>query len=763
MGPRLPPAASRRSASSAAKLAAKLAALLLLIAAVTWGVLRLAPWAGSQALETVRFSRVFLDRTGAELALRPVNEEGLRRLFVERESFPADLEHIVLASEDRRFFLHPGVDPLALLRAGYQYLQHGEAVSGASTVTMQLSGLLHRRPRTPAGKIAEIVDALQLETRLRKPAILELYVNLVPMGSNVEGFPAAARLYFGRDLVDLHAAQLALLAVVPRSPSRYDPWRNPDAAGRAATRVLARLPGFDEQAAQGAIDEALLSLLDPARGGVWPFEAPHFVEFVSRQLQEEPGAPPQLPRRANLVRTTLDLGLQRRLERLLASSVGLTQEFRIGNAAGLLADPRTGEILAYAGSADFRDVEGSGQVDGVQMRRQPGSTLKPFLYAEAFELGLTPATIVPDIPLEFGSEQIYIPANFNDQYHGPLRIREALAASLNVPAVYTLQRVSVARFTHRLIDLGFTSLVEQQGRLGVSLALGGADVSLYELVQGYLSLYSDGSSAPLSWLHGRPGRPVEHWDPATASLVRDIISSNVDRAMTFGLHSALRYDFPVAIKTGTSNQFNNIWAIAFSADLAGGVWMGNFGGQTVIGAPGASFPARVLRELIRDFSTAAPLPAIQGVEEVRVCATSGMLATDRCTNVVTEYVPFGAAPPACDWHAGGLSNPVVRYPQEYRLWADRYGYRLDYQAQAPLRIISPVEDAVFYYDASAPPASQQVRIFVTGTGAAELSLENRRLFIGDLPASVFWPLERGMHLFRLHDGEQEVVRRIEVR
>ncbi len=752
--------------SPPAKLAAKLAALLLLTAALAWGLLRIAPYAGSATLEALRFSRVFLDRNGVELAVRPVNDDGLRRVYVRRDSLPPHLERIVLAAEDRRFFLHPGVDPLALLRAGYQYLRHGEAVSGASTITMQLSGLLHRRPRTPAGKVAEIIDALQLETRLRKPAIFELYINLVPMGSNVEGFPAAARLFFGRDLAELDAAQLALLAVIPRSPTRYDPWRNPAAARRAAAGVLAHTRGIDEAEAQAAVAAALATLTDPARAGVWPFEAPHFVEFVSRQreagLEDNRTVTRAAAPGTSVVRTTLDLGLQRRLERLLASSVGLAREFRIGNAAGLLADPRTGEILAYAGSSDFHDAGASGQVDGVQMRRQPGSTLKPFLYAEAFELGLTPATIVPDIPLEFGSDEIYAPANFNDQFHGPLRVREALAASLNVPAVHTLQRISVARFTGRLIDLGFTSLVEQQARLGVSLALGGADVSLYELVQGYLTLYSDGSSRPLSWVYGETGEPIAHWGPAAASLVRDILSSNADRAMTFGLHSALRYDFPVAVKTGTSNQFNNIWAVAFSADLAGGVWMGNFSGETVIGAPGASFPARVLREVIGGFSTPATLPAIQGVEEVRICATSGMLATDRCSNVVTEYVPFGAAPPACDWHAGGPANPIL-YPQEYRLWADRYGYRLDYQTQAPLRIVSPVQDAVFYYDASAAPGSQQVRLFATGAGAAELSLEGRRLFAGDLPAGVLWPLERGVHLFRLDDGEREVVRRIEVR
>ena len=733
---------------------------MTLIGGVCWAALRFAPSAEAALLKGVSFSRVYLDRTGRELAVLPVDEHGLRRVYVDRDQYPRDLERVVRQAEDRRFRFHPGVDPLALVRAGSQYLRYGRAVSGGSTITMQLVGSVSARPARARDKLGQMIAALKLERRWNKDRIFDHYVSLVPMGYNVEGFEAAARLFFGQELRALETAQLAILAVVPRSPSRYDPWNRPLENRGAARRILLALPGMTERTADAALDAAFTTVRDPRRGNVWPFEAPHFVAYVDG-LMRSSGQPP-LEGPASTVRTTLDLRLQHDLERVLRGSVERAREFRISNAAGLFVDPRTGEILAYAGSADFHDAATSGQIDGVQMRRQPGSTLKPFLYAEAFQMGLSPATVVPDIPLDFGAAEIYRPSNFNDQFHGPVRIREALAASLNVPAVSTLQRISVTRFTSKLIDLGFQSLIDQRHRLGVSLALGGADVTLYELVQGYLSLYSDGTSPALSAIPGSGTPSRAHWDPATASMVRSIISSNEDRAMTFGLQSALRYDFPVAVKTGTSNQFNNIWAVGFAADLAGGIWMGNFGGQTVTGAPGASFPAAALHGLISTHSARGELPPPQGLEPVRICAVSGMLATGSCTNVVTEYLPVGRVPDPCDWHTTG-PNPILRYPQEYRLWADRYGYRLDYQDRAELRIVTPADGSLFYHDPNAPAASQQLRFFVTGTGSGELLVGGRRVYEGPLPASIAWPLERGVHVVQLRGNGTETARRIEVR
>ncbi|MFW6247981.1 MAG: transglycosylase domain-containing protein [bacterium] len=738
-----------------------------LVLALAWTALRLAPYDGEERLASLEFSRIYMDRAGREIAIRPVGSDGLRRIHLAPAELPPELPRIVRRAEDARFFFHPGVDPISILRATYQYVARGETVSGASTITMQLASILHPRPNTATGKLAEMIDALQLETRFSKREILALYASLVPMGYNVEGFAAAARLFYGRALSDLGRTELAILAAIPRNPSANDPWREPEANLAAARRILGTGTADRDPASEQSIQ-----VLDPRRDGVWPFEAPHFVEFAARASGRESGPaeggarsdapePAAGPADRWVVRTTLDLEVQRHLERLLRSTVSGAQRYRISNAAGILVDAETAEILAYAGSADFFASETSGQIDGVQIRREPGSTLKPFLYAEAFEMGFTPATVVPDIPLEFGGEEVYVPENFNEQYHGPVRIREALAASLNVPAVATLERISVSRFADRLVELGFESITAQRGELGVSLALGGADVSLYELVQGYLSFYANGSSRQLTPFVRTVGTARDHhWDPATASMIRGIISSNDDRVMTFGLRSPLRFDFPVAAKTGTSNQFTNIWAVAFSANVAGGVWMGNFGGETVMGTPGSSLPATVLHELVTAYSTGDPLPESEGLHEARICTLSGMGATSACPNTVIERLPRHATPEPCDWHQPG---GAVEYPQEYRLWAEQYGYRLSYQREADLDIVTPVDGAVFYIDPGAPADSQQIRFFLTGTGSAELLIGDQRLFQGELPASVFWGLQPGTHLVRLRQPETVIARRIEVR
>lgn len=743
----------------------RVAVYLLLAWVLVRGVLLLVPYQGVERLREVECSRVYLDRSGRELAIRRVDDTGLRRLYVPLGAMPDSIEAIVTAAEDARFRWHPGVDPLSVARALVQYARTGERVSGASTITMQLASVLSPRPDTVGGKLREMLDALVLDARLGKGHILELYVNLVPVGRNVEGLPGAARLYFGRAIEELTAAELAILAALPRNPARGDPWLNRGGNRAVAARLLeeARLPAAARETDLAAAYEALR---DPTRRDVWPFEAPHFVELVDRRLDPARAERTRLRRHVDELanrfrhRLTLDLERQRRLEAELALALSDAGRYRIGDAAGILADPATGEVLAYAGSVDFFDPA-TGQIDGVQIRREPGSTLKPLLYAEAFEAGFTAATVLPDIPLDFGTAEVYVPANFNEQYHGPVRVREALAASLNVPAVYTLERISVARFADRLVGLGFESLEDVRDELGVSLALGGAAITLFELLQSYLSLYDDGSSPRLSWIAGAQPEEVQHWEPATAGAIRDIISANEERVMTFGRRSPLRYDFPVAIKTGTSNQFNNIWAAGFSADVAGGVWMGNFTGETVVGAPGSSLPARVLHELITAYSTGVPLPDPRATTTLRVCALSGMAATPACPNPVAELVPIGAHLESCDWHS---EDGRVRYPQEYWLWANQYGYDLSFQEQANPDIVSPVDGAVYYRAPGAPGASQQARVFVVGPEKGVVRVDGSVVYEGRLPASFFLPLTEGVHRIELSHGQAPTVSHtIEVR
>jgi len=702
---------------------------------------RVAPYAAQTALDSLSYSRVVLDADGGELQVLPVRD-GLRRLYVPLRAAPPELRRLVLRAEDRRFRLHPGVDALALLRATVQNARAGATVSGASTLAMQVARILNPRPRTLRAKLAEAWEALQLESRVGKSGVLELYINLIPFGHNVEGFGAAARVYFGAPLDRLTRAQLLTLCVIPRAPVRYDPFSSPEPVRAAALR-LAAAGGDDPAIAAAAIDEALESALDGGRGGLWPFRAPHYLAYLrsSGALDDMNGKEP--------FRTAIEPALQSWLENLLARTVDEARAKRVSNAAALFVRPSDMRVAAWVGSVDFYDDDGAGQVDGVTMRRQPGSTLKPFLYALALEHGWDASSVLPDVPTDFGGAEVYVPANFNNQFNGPVRLRQALASSLNVPAVYMLERIGVEPFADFLVANGFESIEDQRGSLGLGLALGNAEVSLYELVRAYGLFANDGAPAALH--HGSGGSPyaadgASILDPRVSALVRDILTRHPDRTLAFGRGGHGRLRFEGAIKTGTSNQFNNIWAVGFTSDLLGGVWMGNFSGSTVVGTADSGYPAAMLSSTLEAFSAHESFPPLQGLEKKRVCALSGMAATDACPHVLEEYFLPGKMLEPCDWHAAGPAGPTVRYPQEYRDWLSRYRYATaGYAGRAALRVVRPVDGAVFYLDPSVPADEQEFLVEALGSGSGSIALDGATWWSGAFPAKVWLPLAKGGH------------------
>jgi len=771
--------------AKAAPALARAAILVAIVAAALAGagalafrlVPRLAPYGARDRLEDLRFSQVVLDSEGGELQVLPL-DQGLRRVFVPLGEMPPALVDIVLTAEDRRFRLHPGVDPLAVLRAAAQNRSAGTTVSGASTIAMQLSRLLRAERR--GGKLLEAWEALQLESRLGKRGVLELYLNLVPFGRNVEGFPAAARVFFGKPLGQLTRSELLILAVVPRSPGRYDPYAQ---AGNnlAAVRRLGLARGGAD-----SLEAAYSRMLDPGRPGIWPFRAPHYVRWLEGrpELAALDGREP--------LRTSIEPALQLFLEDLLARSVEEARPKRVSNAAALFLRPGDMRIAAWVGSVDFADELAQGQVDGVTMRRQPGSTLKPFLYAMALEQGFTAASVLPDVPTDFGGAEVYTPANFNDQFNGPVRLRQALASSLNVPAVVVLQRLGVLPFTDRLIAAGFESLEAQRGGLG--LALGNAELCLFELVQAYGLFLHEGKLAPIQAVAAggpapgpapdaanvrrssslgaggtdgaaRPAVSRRVIEPESANLIRDILTRHPDRVLAFGRESGSRLTFDGAMKTGTSNQFNNIWAVGFTTDLLGGVWMGNFGGQTVVGTADSGYPARVMRSTLESFSGHEPFPPLEGFVRREVCALSGMAAGELCPHAIEEWFRPGIEPPTCDWHLRGPDGKVeVRYPQEYRAWLDRYRYRPSrgYRG-SELAILRPLDGAVFYLDPGLPLEKQELAIEATGTGLAELEIDGEPYDSGPFPLRAWYRLKPGRHLISLSDGERLIESAFEVR
>ncbi|MDT8287994.1 MAG: transglycosylase domain-containing protein, partial [Elusimicrobiales bacterium] len=444
----------------------------------------------------------------------------------------------------------------AVLRAFFANRSSGRVVSGASTVSMQLA-----RRIAPAGygmraKIIEAWNALRLELRLPKREILELWLNTLPLGANVEGIASGSREYFGREAEVLSLEESALLALIPRNPRRYAPAAG-NSEARDAALTLLRRAGYNADSA--AVTAALGEAEERAQVAGYPFLAPHFVRLAASRYRGRGESP---------VATTLDVKLQRLLEDAVASRVASAAEFRIGNGAAVALSSQTGEVLAWTGSADFFDSESRGQIDGVRIRRQPGSTIKPFLYALALESGMTPATLLPDVPLAFGGEAVYTPENFSATYHGPVRLRVALASSLNIPAVYTVTRVGVAPFVERLLALGFDSLEAQRESVGSGIALGNAELSLLELTVGFSVFMREGVYLPPRLFPDEPKEPGRHViDPAAAFLVRDILSSEGGRIPGFGSSSILNTSFDAMFKTGTSNQFANIWALGATEKL----------------------------------------------------------------------------------------------------------------------------------------------------------------------------------------------------
>ncbi len=556
------------------------------------------------------------DRSGVVLSVSyqsPMNVQD----WVSLHEVPRRLIQAVITAEDQRFLQHGGVDWWARVHAVFQNLRMGRAVRGASTITEQVVRLLHPRPRTLWSRWLEGFEALDLERRFDKGRILEFYLNQVPYASRRLGVVQAARYYFARDLETLNLREMLALATLPRSPSRLDPRRNPNLLDGPIERLALRMherrlisdTEYESQA------ESPLGFHDAHLD----VSAPHFVRWVRERLAAD---------LAGKLRTTLDGGLQTKVELLLEDALRAKRAGLVANAAALVVDTPSGEILAWVSLSGPEHTA----IDAVRVPRQPGSTLKPFIYALALESGWTAATLVLDAPLVdaigTGSHSY---RNYSGTFYGSLRVREALANSLNTPAVRTIRQVGTASTLAKLRELGMQSLDRGADFYGEGLALGNGEVSLFELVEAYATLGRGGVHRELTGElapAALPGRRV--LSAEVSALLTDILSDSSARQLEF--HSGV-LDLPVrtAVKTGTSSGYHDAWSLGTNSSYTVGVWFGNLDRQPMREVTGASGPARVLRaiyaELHRDRAL-SPVP--QGPVQrpstlVRrdICALSG--------------------------------------------------------------------------------------------------------------------------------------------
>jgi penicillin-binding protein 1C len=706
------------------------------------------------------------DRAG--LALRAIRAaDGSLVRWVPLAEIDPDLIAAFLAAEDRRFFDHGALDARAVARALAANLRAGRVVSGASTITMQLARLLNPIPRTWLGKVEQALWATRLEHRLDKQAILEQYLNRVPLGQGAVGVEAGAALYAGASAREVSLGQAAMLAGLAHAPSSDNPLVAPGRARARRGLVLRRLIERGYASAEAAERAALEPLLaHPAGVG---FLAPHFTTQLLRAAEDSAGA-----RAGGVWRTSLDLALQERIEAEVRHTVELLRAQGGEHAAAVVLDNPTGEILAWVGSPDFW-ADTAGQVDMVSSARQPGSALKPFLYGLAFDRGYTPASVLPDIPHVYQTATgPYSPRNYDRRFHGPVRAREALGSSFNLPAVELADRLSVGSLLATLHQAGFGSLDRSPEYYGLGLALGNGDVTLLELANGYRALANGGRWRPYRWVPAAAGEPPAPgrrvMSELAAALVLDVLSDPVARVPGFGLDTPLDFPFPAAAKTGTSRHFTDNWAVGVTGRFTVAVWVGNFSGRPMDGVSGVSGAGPLLHRAVlavadRYAPGTLPSPRELGAVPVTICRVSGALAGPHCPTTI-EWVQPGRAPShRCDWH----DAEGVRLPAEYADWAGQAS------GAAPVRPVpaSSSSDSTDRFRIVAPrdgdryavPPGVDARYATVALRAGGAGSTSVRWFVDGRPVrGGRWALEAGTHVVRAEGGtgvRDEV--RIEVR
>ncbi|MBX3196506.1 MAG: penicillin-binding protein 1C [Labilithrix sp.] len=744
-------------------------------------------------------------------------DDGARARPLPLASFPPHARNAVLAAEDRRFYDHHGVDLAAVARAALSNVVHGRVVSGASTITMQLARTVRPHRRSLWGKVRETALALRIEASLSKDQILEEYLNRVVYGPNLRGYAAASHAYLGTAPESLSLAGAALVAGLPRGPSLYAVTKRPELAKRRRDRVLARMADagmIDEPARERAALEPIVPRLDkPA------FGAPHFTRaLVSGSLaRAQPGLADALRDKAALseIHTTIDPELQRAAEGAVTGALEALATKHVTAAAVVVLENASGEVLAWVGSPDFDSVPALGQNDGVLALRQPGSSLKPFVYAEAMSrFGWTGATLLPDvelhIPLPGGGD--YVPHDYDRRERGPVRLREALGNSLNIPAVHAIHQLGTKSVLDRLHAFGFASLVEEAEHYGPALALGDGEVTLLELAGAYATLARGGVRRPVRVVtrlvrgdHATDlelaGAEARVLDERIAAMLTDILSDRSARMSAFGDQNALELEVPVAAKTGTSKGYRDNVAVGYTREVTVAVWVGNFDGSPMRDVSGITGAGPIFREVMEAAARSRPSPPVEnplalgpdaarlGLARTPVCALSGEIPTSACPHRVYEWLPAGDADhaPPCATHqrvrldvrnglrAGpGCASDVTtdrvfeRWRSPYEEWARRTSRPLVPEGSSPAcpvdedespptgsphdalapRVAYPFDGARFVIDPERPVELQRLDVRVEPTDA---SVE---VYVDDRPIGKprSWPLAVGEHIITARRG-----------
>lgn len=744
------------------------------------------------------------DRQGRLLYQIADPKTGINQIIA-LSDLPPCMSQATIATEDANFYSHPGVDIQGIVRAMWINVKGGEVVAGGSTITQQVVRNLLFDPEQRAGrslrrKLRESVLALELTRHYSREKILEIYLNQTYYGNLAYGIDAAAHAYFGKSAADLTLAECSMLAGLPQAPALYDPLTNPKSA-RDRQRIVLDLMVKHGYISQAQADQAYGEKLQFASTS-FPEEAPHFVAAIWTQLQRD--YPDALRAGGLEVTTTLDLDWQKVAQEAAQRHLDSLNHppadeppHNAHNAALVAMDPYTGQILAMLGSPDYSDESIDGAVNAALAPRQPGSALKPFTYAAAFDPTLphpwTPATMILDVGTPFVTRRLesYTPANYGLVEHGPVLIREALASSYNIPAVVTLQHIGLDALVRLTTRLGITTLTDTS-RFDLSLTLGGGEVRLSELTAAYAAFANGGyridpvyileirdknGQILYQWKQPVRGQPV--LDPRVTFLITSILSDNNARIPAFGPGSVLSIGRPAAAKTGTTTDFRDNWTIGYTPNLVVGVWVGNADNTPMVKVSGISGAGPIWNEFMRRVLVGLPeveFTVPQGVVRAEVCATSGLLPTKYCPKIRDEWFIEGTVPTekdnlyqpfTVDRRTGLLADqntpPQDReervylvLPPEAHEWAIRQGIpqppvgaRLVGGETIPARLLSPDPYTIFQLSPVLPEGSQRIHLRVAvPTRAASVTywLDGSLLVtVNQAPFDTWWPLYPGDH------------------
>ncbi|RBP52755.1 transglycosylase domain-containing protein [Arenicella xantha] len=661
------------------------------------------------AVTTALTKPQLLDRTGRPLTITYQNNWNAHDT-VALHQVPEFLQHAFILAEDKRFYQHKGIDWSARFNALLQNILALEGIRGASTISEQVVRMLHPRPRSVWARWVEGWEARELEQQVDKASILEFYLNQVPYAAQRRGVQQAATYYFDRDLHTLSQKEMLSLAVLVRAPSRFDLYKSTDRINGRLNVLIDRAAESDLVADPSVIKQQALTVRRPPA----LIDVSHFAQrvYTSHANQNH-----QIP-------TTLDTELQQFAEHILSSRLRDLAPRRVNNAGMIVVDHQTDEVLVWAVGNGNQQVQKTAY-DTVQVKRQPGSTLKPFVYAMALEKDWTAATLIDDSPLSEGVGQgVHAYRNYSNTYYGPISVREALGNSLNIPAIKTAQYVGVEPLLDRFNQLGMTNLTLRSVDYGNGIALGNAEISLLELTTAYATLARGGEYRPLKTTFlPSSNQSTRVFSNAASSLIGNILSDPDARRREFGRGGTLHLPVQTAVKTGTSTDYRDAWVMGYNHRYVVGVWMGNLDNSPMDEITGSSGPALAMRAMFSELNRRGDtrgLPIARNLQRQTVCIQTGLLDDGQCAT-------------RDEWFIRG-KLPASQAPIETML-----RYRLEH----------PVDQMLVARDPRIPDDSEalELRLNQQQRVARVQWWVDGRLVATTNETRYLWPLEAGEHRF----------------